>query len=207
MLCFNMSKKLGKHQKFRSKGNRQMRKSKYFPVLGLLILLVAVLAGCGGGPGDNPSIRFAMPSTYVVLPDQNSYAAISGNKKVKFYTLKEQLSEDPDYKINADYTFSGTTGGSYLQFSLPESLINQKRYIAAMVIVDENDTFDLQGKTKTDIENAVKEGVILFGMTASDSGANESVRLTKGSTISNLKFFGVMEENQAPAPAFPTERQ
>jgi hypothetical protein len=161
-----------------------MKKSKYLLVLGLLLLLVIVLTGCGGGSGggngDNSTIHFTMPSIYYTSKDYSSGDNIPSGKTVKFYTLKEI----PGTTINADYTFSGTTGNSDLTFKLPDFLINQTRYIYAIVIL--KGTFDLKGKTEKDLLDAINNNEILYGKTDDE----QPVSLTKGGTISNVIFFG-----------------
>jgi hypothetical protein len=179
-----------------------MKKIKCLQVLGLLLLTVAIVTGCGGGPNDDPPatnvIHFSMPSTYYSATDSSVTGAIPSGKTVKFYTLTaanhDELSNDTTgtATVKADHTFTATTGASDLQFALPEALLDQERYIYAVIIID--GTFDLDGKTKADLQSAVAAGDVIYGKTEDASGDTQSVTLTKDSTVANFEFVGLVTD-------------
>ena len=171
-----------------------MKKSKLFQFFLLLIIFVAILAGCGSGGGgkSNPqssTIQFLMPDIYEA--DGKDYAIPAG-EKVQFYTLTEDTYTkviNEKAPVEADYVFTGTTrtpGDSDITLNLPDLLKNQKRYIFAVVEMG-NTSYDLRGKTTTDAKEAATNGVILLGQ------ASGLVTLTSGGRISIIKFEGKAE--------------
>jgi hypothetical protein len=169
-----------------------MKKRSNLHILGLLFVLVVALAGCGGGGGggnDNDDMAtFKMPGVYYDYLNINSGygASIPSGKSIKFYTLASTSGTT----VNADHTFTGTTGSSSLKFTLPNDLIGQNRYIYAVVIL--SGSFDLQGKNKTEIQTAIESGQILFGKASISvpSMEDRSVSLTKGGTVGDFTFIG-----------------
>jgi hypothetical protein len=178
-----------------------MKKIKSLQILGLLLLVVAVVTGCGGGSNDDPPatnvIHFSMPSIYFSPSNSSVHGEIPSGKTIKFYTLTaanyDELSNDSSgtATVKADHTFTATTGASDLQFALPVALLEQERYIFAVVII--NGSFNLNGKTKADLQSAVAAGNIIYGKTVDASGNNQSVTLTKNGTVANFEFVGTVD--------------
>ncbi len=184
-----------------------MKRIKYFGGLGLLILLVALLAGCGGGSGGGggsdvdpaTAIHFTMPSVYY---SQDDIAInIPSGKTVKFYLLTKEnykkVNDDESGSVaieTDDNIFTKTTGSSDLQFTLPDSLDGQERYIYAVVIL--KGSFDLRGKTKEQLFTAVSSGDVLFGQAQdSDADGPKLVKLEKKGTVSPFIFNGITTES------------
>lgn len=159
-----------------------------------LLLSVMILAGCGASSGpagdeSSGSIKFMMPNIYYDYSsmDFSSGSDIPSGKNVVFYTISD-ISGDV---ISADATiYSGVTGSGEMRFTLPDSLVDQSRYIFAVVVL--SGSFDLQGKSKTELQAAIVNGEILFGKLTDTppSGNSKTVTLTKGLTISDFTFIG-----------------
>lgn len=173
-----------------------MKKIGVIRVFCLLIILCALLAGCGkktpstspGGkkPSTPNSIQFLLPEDYYD-PDKGSYYSIPKGSKVYFYLLTEDVN--PEEIIEANSTFTGTIDGSILKFTLPDSLKDQKCYIYAVVEID--GSYDLKGKTITQAMEDADAGKILFGSVLNETGNQASpVTLTNNGTIGGFMFIG-----------------
>jgi hypothetical protein len=91
--------------------------------------------------------------------------------------------------LNADRIFTGTTGSGNIQRTLPGVLIGQERYFFAVVNI--NGSFDLQGKTKQQLAEAISRGDVLFGQSKDPviPENNKLYTLTNGITIGNFEFI------------------
>ena len=86
--------------------------------------------------------------------------------------------------------FTGTTGKSEIEFSLPDYLKNEKRYIFAIVEIG-NTSNDFRGQKFKNVDEAFEKGEILFGETS------KLVSLNSGRRISDIKFKGNIEGVEA----------
>lgn len=170
------------------------------------------MIGCGGGGGGgggalDGTIYFAMPSFYIGLEKHGEelkpiepirlYRLPQGNS-VKFYTATVTGAET----FSADHVFSGTTGPGNIQATLPRSLMNQKRYIYA--IVNRNGSFDPRGRSQTEIINAVKEKIIIAGQVMEyneneGNYENALVDLINSGKISGFQLSGIPLEGETTA--------
>jgi hypothetical protein len=177
---------------------------KIIRILGLLVLLVAALAGCGGGGGGSHQdssanyVYFTMASTYEVSDKTSSaFYSIPSGAPITFYTVTEanfnEVMNDSTGTATCkpDYTFSGTTGNSTFKFKLPDTLKDQKRNIFA--VITNGTTFDLNGKTKNEIINAMSS--VIWGNSTGE------VTLSNGSNIA-LSFSS--DANVTHGTALPT---
>jgi hypothetical protein len=172
-------------------------------ILGLLLVLVVALAGCGGGGGGgnddgNEMVTFKMPGEYYDYTNVESglSTVIPSGRSVKFYTIKSK--NESDSTITIDHTFSGTTGSSSLQLTLPNDLIGQDRFIYA--IVNLSGSFELKADTKIEeIKDAIENDQILFGKASISARSMEdkSVTLTKGGTVEDFTFIGKINPTAA----------
>jgi hypothetical protein len=141
--------------------------------------------GKAAGPSVS-MISFTMPSIYEA---GDFIYDIPPVKDVIIYSIASV--PESDAKINADYTFSALTGveEETTVCALPDELLDQNRYFFAVVIL--KDSFNLQGKTKAQIMDAIQKGTILFGQ-AKDLINDEimSYSLYDGIEIDNFKFVG-----------------
>lgn len=139
------------------------------------------------GPGvDGPSynIKFNIPPTYQD-EEGNNYPMPEG-KEVKIYALAEVDENEP---LEPVYVFKGPTLWP-IECPLPESLIGERCYFYAIVELEE--TYELEGKTQQEIDQAVSEGKILFGRSWDPYlGILIPYLLEYGITIDLFEFTGV----------------
>lgn len=139
------------------------------------------------GPTPDGVINFVMPEKC------GSGTPIPPGKTVKFYALKSTEKEP----LNADEVFTWTTGSNNIQCTLPGRLIGQDYYFFAVVNI--SGSFDLQGKTKLALSNAVSRGEVFFGQSKEppELNNNKLYTLTNGITIDNFVFIDAVAQEDS----------
>jgi Phosphosulfolactate phosphohydrolase and related enzymes len=195
-----------------------MKKLIGFAMIACLLFIFSGCGGSGGSGGSkHGNIYFTMPVFYYEASEamdssgggsdsgsgdestEPTIHAIPANNgwTVKFYTVTEEhhsaLKGDTAMNTVAftpDNTFIGTTGSSNdFQFSLPDPLKNQKRYIYMLVTM--NGSFDPVGKTQQEVFEAVMDGEVLFGSAIDfDAGGDKFITLSNDVRITNFSLVG-----------------
>lgn len=139
------------------------------------------------GPTPDGVINFVMPEKCV------SGTPIPPGKKVKFYALKS-TEEEP---LKAEHVFTGTTGSNNIQCTLPGRLIDKDYYFFAVVNI--RGSFDLDGKTKKDLKDALSRGEVFFGQSKEppELNNNKLYTLTDGITIDNFVFIDTGDQGDS----------
>ncbi|HBL35462.1 MAG TPA: hypothetical protein DDZ55_01485 [Firmicutes bacterium] len=155
--------------------------------------------GSGEGHQSVIIISFTMPTSYEAGDFEFN---IPAGKEVIFYSVASAPEPGSTDTFNTDYSTSTLTGIETSNHILPDALDGQDRYFLATVILQ--GSFELQGQTWTQIQNAINNGTILLGQ-AKDPENDNSIKLYSlydGIEIDNFKFVGKAPDVSNPKITF-----
>ncbi|HBR28232.1 MAG TPA: hypothetical protein DD789_02210 [Firmicutes bacterium] len=162
---------------------------------------VAIFDFWGNGEGHQSviTISFTMPSLYEAGDFEFN---IPAGKEVVFYSVASAPEPGSMDTFNTDFSCSTLTVRETSNHILPDALDGQDRYFLATVILQ--GSFELQGQTWTQIQDAINSGTILLGQAKDPMDENVKMlySLYDGIEIGNFKFVGAVPDVSNPKITF-----